>query len=94
MPRALRRHHRARVIRNRVNEARQVSFATWRLPRTAPSPWPDGHFARHQAALGCGHPRCGVCHPDKLWHSTADRMRAEREWQRDWDAHRFDEAGA
>jgi len=80
MSRALRRHHRARVIANRVAEARRVESASWRQPLLWPEQWPVGRHAHSQAVLGCGRPRCGICHPSKRWHAGADRMRAKREW--------------
>lgn len=70
--RAYRRHHRARVIANRV-KLRTDSFFV------------PGEFAKRKP-FDCGNPRCGLCHYEKYGDRTAKRMRAEREWRRDWSA--------
>lgn len=86
MSRALRRHHRARVIAHRF-EIASAYYGAWRKMDGA-ADWlaerRRGELADTQAWIGCGKPRCFVCHPDKLLHRTADRMRAEREWRREW----------
>jgi hypothetical protein len=78
MSRVLRRHHRARVIRNRANAAIQVWGEDW------PHHWPIGALADNQYWMGCNRARCGLCHPWKRWSNSADRTRAEREWRREW----------
>lgn len=85
--RAWRRHHRARVIARRYKAARSIhAVGGWGLDQ-----WryhferqPAGQLATAQYWLGCNTPNCGLCHPSKRWHLSADRMRAEREWRRDW----------
>jgi len=68
--RAWRRHHRARIIANRV-KLRDDAFYT------------PGHFAKRKP-FDCGNPRCGVCHSGKYGYRTAERLRAEREWRIDF----------
>ncbi len=30
---------------------------------------------RSKSALGCGRPRCGVCHPSKKWKAKSERVK-------------------
>lgn len=68
MCRALRRHHRRRIIAKHVRQYREV-FPGEPLPPV-----------QAKVYIGCQRPRCGVCHPHKLDH--IDRRVAEREWRR------------
>ncbi len=67
MSRALRRHHRRRIIAKHVRQYRELIDAP--LPPIGATTY-----------VGCQRPRCGVCHLHKLDH--IDRRRAEREWRR------------
>ncbi len=76
--RALRRHHRDRVIAKRLATVRAMDLGRWsKFPR------PTGQLADAQSWLGCNRPRCGVCHPGKR-PGYADRQRAREAWQREW----------
>jgi len=78
--RAWRRHHRARVIASRVRTADRYYGSRQEFVH------PPGALTDNQYWLGCNRARCGMCHPSKRWHTSADRMQAEREWRSDWAA--------
>lgn len=86
MSRALRRHHRERIIAKRYRVASLQLSATWHDFHYWHDRRPLGKLARTQAWLGCGRARCGLCHPSKRWHTSADRMRADQDWRREWEA--------
>jgi hypothetical protein len=67
--RALRRHHRERVIRKRERVAR----ATAVIPGDYQGKHPRGALADNQYWCGCNTPNCGLCHPWKRWGSARDR---------------------
>lgn len=75
MSRALRRHHRQRLIATR--------FRKWVAMRTSwassPHRGPLGKLANEQAYLGCPSGRhCGVCHPEANY---GRRAREKRTWR-------------
>lgn len=75
------RFHRDRIIIKRVKQYRCIA-ADWQLHlfEQAGVVRPVGAHTHEQAWMGCGHPRCGCCHPHKRW-KLGDRQRAKREWR-------------
>lgn len=74
------RAQRERVITARYREARDLQFlGSDQFLRDRPR----GELARSQAWVGCGRPRCGLCHPHKRG-GDGTRQRERRVWQRDW----------
>lgn len=76
--RALRRHHRARLIIQRARLARAMQ-----LTGSSSIARPEGSLTDGQYWLGCNRAKCGLCHPHKRY-GYADRQRARETWQRDW----------
>ena len=64
------RRARTNAVRNRRRQA-LLALAARSVPCT---PRMLGQL-RSRSLLGCGRPRCGVCHPDKKWKAKSERVR-------------------
>jgi hypothetical protein len=71
---ARRRFHRDRVIAKRIKVARDVGGRDV-------AEIVAGRLGDEQSYLGCGRPRCCLCHPEKHI-PNADRQRADEAWRR------------
>jgi hypothetical protein len=71
---ARRRFHRDRVIARRIKLAGEVAHVD--LTEIV-----SGRLEDRQYYLGCGRPRCCLCHPEKNL-PNADRQRAAEAWRR------------
>ena len=79
--RAHTRHHFIRIARKRRKQFLELNPAT--LSFVAQLDLSLGRFDNEQPYLGCHRARCGLCHPTKRWHRSADRAAAERGWRKD-----------